>query len=386
MPQITDNNMSFATNRVRPGRVALVLSAPVLRRLTGGLRQLVGPGRDFGLVDPDRDPARLVEAVLAMQPVGIVMEFREELTEALSSLGFPVVVVLADMLMEGIGCVNVDDYAVGRLAADYLWDKGLRQFGFHGLESAHAPERRTGFIEAVEERGGQVAVLESTGRVGRRPSAARELSDWLASLPRPVGIFAAHDPLAREVVDGCARIGLQVPAEVAVLSASNDQHTCELVHPGISSVEIPWEQVGLQAGRLLERMLAGAPAGEPLVIAPAGIHTRGSTDFYRVSDPRIQRAVAFMRDHLGEAIGIDAVVRAAGMDRRALERLFRAQLDRSPKQVLTGMRLDRARELLEQSDLRIGEIAAACGFTASEQLAAAFRSRFGRTPRAWRML
>lgn len=368
-----------------PGRVALVVSRPVLRRLTGGLRRLVGPERDFAAIDPDRDPAAVVEEVLAMQPAGILMEFREELTEALSSLGRPVVVVLADMLMEGIGCVNVDDQAVGRMAGDYLWRKGLRNFGFYGFASVHAPGRETGFLEVLAEKGLRARVCAAAEQERARRASGR-LDGWLAKLPRPAGIFAAHDPLGREVLEACRRLGLQVPAEVAVLSASNDQYTCELVHPGISSVEIPWERVGFEAGRLLEHMLAGESPAEPVVVAPTGIRTRGSTDFYAVSDERIQRAVAFMRDHLREPIGIDAVVRAAGMDRRALERLFRARLNRSPKQVLTDMRTDRARELLEQSGLRIGEIATACGFTAGEQLAAAFRARFGRTPRQWRKL
>jgi LacI family transcriptional regulator len=208
----------------------------------------------------------------------------------------------------------------------------------------------------------------------------------MAGLSLPVGVFAGHDPLGRDLLESCQRLGLRVPEDVAVLSASNDQYTCELVYPGISSVEIPWQRLGLEAGRLLERLIAGEPAPEPLLIAPSGIRTRQSTDYYRVSDPRIQRAVGFMQAHLAEPVDIPAVARAAGVDRRSLERLFRAQLKRSPKQILTGMRVERARELLEQGDARIGEIAEQCGFTRSEQLAAAFRRRFGKTPRDWRRL
>jgi LacI family transcriptional regulator len=377
IPQITDKNMSFATNG---GRVAVIVSGQTLERLTGGLAQLVGPGRDFWAIDIREDSARILRQLREWQPAGVIMEFREELTELVSGMGYPTVVVLADMLMEGIGCVNVDDYRIGQLAADYLREKGLRNFGFYGLELLHAPERRTGFLDTLE----QVSVLEVGEQRDRHTVAQRRLADWLVALPKPAGIFAAHDPLAREVLEACVRLGLQVPAQVAVLSASNDPFTCELVYPGISSVEIPWDQVGLQAGRLLERLLAGERPGEPVVVAPAGIRTRGSTDFYRVSDERIQKAIEFMRAQLGEEIGIEAVVRAAGMDRRALERLFRAQLNRSPKQILTDMRTDRARELLEQSDLRIGEIAGQCGFGPGEKLAAAFRKRFGKTPREWR--
>ena len=377
--------MRFATKDRALGRVALILTGQTLQRLTGGLRQVVGPGRDFVAMDIGQEPARIIEQILAMQPAGIIMEFREELTVMVSSLGRPVVVVMADMLVEGMGCVNVDDTAIGRMAADYLWEKGLRSFGFYGFESLHAPGRRTGFLERLGERRSAMASHEIRSGQGLQTDAQhRQLDAWLGRLARPVGIFAAHDPLAREVLESCHRLGLDVPGEVAILSASNDQFTCELAWPGISSVEIPWERIGLEAARLLQRMLDGEAPGEPCIVGPTGIHARGSTDFYRVSDKRLQQAVDFMRRHLHADIGMGAVADAVGMDRRAMERLFRAQLHRSPKQVLTGMRTEQAREQLEQGDLRIGEIAEACGFGASERLALAFRKRYGKTPREWR--
>lgn len=91
-----------------------------------------------------------------------------------------------------------------------------------------------------------------------------------------------------------------------------------------------------------------------------------------------------MRRNLGSGMGVGPVVRHLGMDRRALERLFRARINRSPGEVLADMRTERARELLEQGSLRIGEIAEACGFGTSERLAAAFKRRHGLTPRGWR--
>lgn len=374
--------MEFATIEGGSGRIALILTPPTLRRLTPGLRPQVGPGRDFGWIDIGQGAARIVEALREMGPAGIIMEFREELTEQVSSLGFPVVVVLADMLLEGMGCVNVDDEAIGEMAADYLRRKGLRSLAYCGMESEHAPGRKSGFLGALEDgRGG--AVHEVVAGEGGRSRRVR-LERWLGELPRPAGIFAAHDPLAREILEACGRLGLGVPAEVALLSASNDPFTCELVYPGISSVEIPWGRVGLEAGRLIGKMLAGEEPGEPAIIRPVGINTRGSTDFYRVSDRRIQEAVAYMRRNLGSGMGVGPVVRHLGMDRRALERLFRARINRSPGEVLADMRTERARELLEQGSLRIGEIAEVCGFGTSERLAAAFKRRHGLTPRSWR--
>lgn len=377
--------MSFATGlpQPQPARIALVLSAVNLRRLTGGLRTLVGTQLDFGAVESQQPTAQVIEQLVAMNPAGIIMEFREELTEALANMGKPAVTVLADMLMEGSGCVNVDDFAVGRMAADYLWEKGLRNFAFYGFASEHAPGRKLGFAERLEGRGVVPSELEMPQ--GARPAKRlARVEKWLLELARPVGVFVAQDPLAREVVECGARLGLAIPAEVSVLSASNDQFTCELVYPGISSVEIPWREIGLAAARMLTGMFNGCVPAEPTLIAPTGIRTRGSTDFFRVADPSVQAAIAYLREHLEEDLGIDAVARHLVIDRRALERRFRSQLNRSPKQVLIKMRTERAREMLEQSAFRIGEIASGCGFGSSERLAAAFREHFGCTPREWR--
>ncbi|MFO7726068.1 MAG: substrate-binding domain-containing protein, partial [Oceanipulchritudo sp.] len=287
--------MEFATSGRGRGRIALILTPSTLRRLTPGLRPQVGPGRDFGWVDIGQRPARIVEDLHEMGPAGIIMEFREELTEQVSSLGFPVVVVLAEMLLEGMGSVNVDDEAIGEMAADYLRRKGLRSFAYCGMESQHAPGRKSGFLSALE--GGEPKVHEVVAGEGGRSRRAR-LERWLGALPRPAGVFAAHDPLAREILEACGRLRLAVPSEVALLSAGNDPYTCELVYPGISSVEIPWERVSLEAGRLVGGMLAGEGPGEPAIVRPVGIHTRGSTDFYRVGYEWVEEVVVYMLRNL----------------------------------------------------------------------------------------
>lgn len=377
--------MEITTNGNDSGRVVLLVSELTLSRLAGGLGEWVGPRRDYDWVEVGRPVAEVVEQLLAEQPAGVIMEFREELTEAVGSLGFPVVVVLADMVMDGLGGVNVDDEEVGRLAARYLADKRLGSLGYYGWESLHAPERRNGFVQAALENGGVEWLVCEVGEAIEEGERRAILDDFLDRLGKPAGLFAAHEPLSREVMASCRRLGLAVPEDVAVLSASSDPFTCELIYPGISSVEIPWQRLAWEAARMLERMMGGGGIPEPVLLGPEGIRTRGSTDFVRVSDERLRRAVRIMMDRLGEeALGVAEVARAVGMDRRMLERGFRGQLGSSPKAWLTRRRLDRARELLEQTDLRNGEVAERCGFGSAEKLGHAFRRWRGCSPREWR--
>lgn len=377
--------MAFATNHRPEGRVALLVSKQTLDRITPGLVPFVGPERGYDDIVQGEAAPRILERLRELDPVGVIMEFDPEVTELVASLGRPVVLVMADMLMDGVGSVNVDDYAVGKLAAQDLKEKGFNRFLYFGREIPHAPERQHGFVETLGAGGHEVTLLEVADALRERAQAGGRLEKLLLRPGGPTGVFAGHDPFARVALEAARRLGLKVPAEVGILSASNDPATCELVYPGISSVEIPWEEVGRAAGSMLEGMLSGRQGPFEALIAPKGIRTRQSTDDYRVSDERVQRALGFMEVHFQEDDwSIASLVQALGLDRRALERLFRQHLKRSPKAVLTEMRLRRARELMEQERYRIGEVAERSGFGTSGKLAQAFGKRFGCSPREWR--
>jgi transcriptional regulator GlxA family with amidase domain len=73
----------------------------------------------------------------------------------------------------------------------------------------------------------------------------------------------------------------------------------------------------------------------------------------------------------------------AGINRRALERGFRRFLGVSPGQYMTEVKLDHARKLLSQTDLRMWEIAEACQMT-QDHFSYLFRTTTGQTPSAYR--
>lgn len=357
------------------------MEEPLLRALAPSLAAFVSPGHDFLHLSPRLPAETIFSRIRQERPCGILMQFSPELTEWIAGLPYPTVVLMADMLLEGIGCVSVDHEAVGAMAARYLLDKGIRHFAYCGFALPHAEGRREGFAGALPAEALSVREIPP----GLSADARRDrLESWLRRLPNPVGLFAAHDPLGREVLDACKRLDLRAPADVAVLSGSEDPVNCTLGFPPLSSIELPWPALAGEALGLLSRIRAAGAVPEPVLLRPRGIRSRQSTDFIRVADEQLREAVAWMRLHQHEEIDVAAVARAVGMDRRALERRFRARLNRSPKQVLTDLRCERAREMLEAGRLRIGEIAEACGFGTSEKLAAAFKQRHGVTPRRWR--
>lgn len=100
-----------------------------------------------------------------------------------------------------------------------------------------------------------------------------------------------------------------------------------------------------------------------------------------VRQPKLLRTIEAMYDHVEEPLGLEALAAMGGMSRRQLERLFRTCLNKTPSGFYLALRLDRARQLLEQTDMRVVDVSLACGFASAPYFSRAYRARFGCTPR-----
>lgn len=100
--------------------------------------------------------------------------------------------------------------------------------------------------------------------------------------------------------------------------------------------------------------------------------------------PKLKEAVALMESNIEEPLATDDIAQLVGLSRRQLERLFKQHLDSLPSRYYTELRLNRARQLLQQSSQSILQVGLGCGFSSSGHFASAYRARFGVTPREQR--
>ena len=101
---------------------------------------------------------------------------------------------------------------------------------------------------------------------------------------------------------------------------------------------------------------------------------------YRVANARVLRVLALMEEHIETPLSREALATAAGVTLRQLERLYARHLRESLAQHYLGIRLERAKKLLQQTSLSIVEVAIACGFVASGHFSRVYRLRFGHSP------
>ena len=102
---------------------------------------------------------------------------------------------------------------------------------------------------------------------------------------------------------------------------------------------------------------------------------------YRVHNPRLIQMIRLMQDHIEDPLAPDDLARMTGVTRRQLERLFAAHLSDTPIRFYSGLRLERARILLQQSGMGIAAISTACGFESPSHFSRSYRGLFGRSPK-----
>lgn len=371
-------------------RIAVVVSDVFLRRLTPALFPFVRSGRDYWIIDISRPVGELRRLIREVRPAGVLTEELPGKTAAILDLGLPTVVADSDEARKGAISIDVDDWEIGRKAAAFLLESGFREFAFLGNRSTYSRQRGEGFIGALRRRGYECHRHVDSEKKGSSymeyyRGQAPLLKKWLRSLPRPVGIFAAHDPLGRLVCEVATECGISVPADVAVLAANNDELLCNLSYPPLSSIVIPWPRIGRMAAELLDGLISdGSNAGKVFRVEPGDVVSRESSDYTAVGDPLLRRALEMMRERFWEPVTIQQICRALNVNRRTLELRFRAELQLSPRQELERLRVGKARELLMQTDYKMDWIAQRCGFRDAMRFSVVFRKTTGQSPSAYR--
>lgn len=287
-----------------------------------------------------------------------------------------------------IPCVNVssrqaslpipsvygDNYKIGELAAEHLLGIGLRRFAFVGLGDVYLSQMRfAGFASTLEKAGHSPAILRD--------------SNWneiLNSIPRPYGLFAATDNMAANVMEHCEALGLRIPEDVAIIGCDNDHVVNIAARVPLSSIDPNGRQIGYLAARTLEALMNGESVPHVTLVPPIGVETRRSTDMLALEDEELAAAVRYIREHCSQPIRIDHICDQIRISRRTLELRFRRQFNRTVHDEILRVRIERAKQLLVQTDMTVEDVCARSGFRYRNRFNAAFKAHVGQQPLEYR--
>jgi LacI family transcriptional regulator len=324
----------------------------------------------------------------------IVRSHKANACAFLRSLGKPCVELLGDGT-EYRPDVGVDERLVGQLAADHFHERGIRNFAYFSADRAWwSIAREQSFRTALRDSYDATCTswFLPAKRFVRFPLSTipQELSDtigaWLRGLPKPVGLFTSIDLHAMLLLGVCRDLGIRVPDEVALLGAGNDALVCSLLSPKLSSVALNSRLVGYRSAVLLDNMMRDPSYQvEPLTVPPTHVVVRQSTDMVAIDDPSVSVAISYIRENHFLPIGVNDIAEHLGVSRRTLERRFRQWMPHSPEAELIKVRLERARELLRDTNLSVAQIGERVGFHSPEYFSNTFRRKQGLTPNRYRM-
>jgi LacI family transcriptional regulator len=345
-------------------------------------------------------PGGLAQALPRMdkwQGTGIIARIETpELAEAILATKVPVIALdlTREQLLPGNPlstvcevCPNSEKAAA--MAAEHLIERSVRQFAFVG--SPHDPfwstRREAGFRDRLVAEGLTCHIYPVPSKREWLEWAHEQavMSDWLRSLPLPVGLLACDDERGRQVLEACRVAGLRVPDDVAVVGVDNDELLCDLSDPTLSSVVLDTPRAGFEAAELLDGLMAGRMTGTHRIhVEPLYVLSRRSTDTTAVGDPYVASAIRFIRDFSNRPITVTDVVAHVGTSRRNLELRFEKALGWAIHEELQRTRLGRVKRLLVETELDVHDVAAAVGFSSSSYLNRIFHRRFGMSPTAFR--
>lgn len=126
--------------------------------------------------------------------------------------------------------------------------------------------------------------------------------------------------------------------------------------------------------RQFSRQAGAAPTAE----------TSGGRNVRSLQKWRLKRVFQYVDENLAAKITLQDLATVAGLSRMHFAAQFRAAMDMRPHEYLLKRRIERAQELLKQTDVPLVEIALTVGFQTQAHFTTVFKRFAGDTPYQWR--
>src|SRR5262245_56358688 len=235
-------------------------------------------------------------------------------------------------------------------------------------------------------------VLGMTLRAGSMKIGSRR-SD-LRRITFDAGLMGLCPPQMEQWIGTCDMTHIMMTISDAALMAASDSRGSridlrsepELVDPRLRALATAVNverTAGFPSGRLfldsIEQALARAlVVGYAVRNYSVRVHRGG------LSPAKLRKIEELMQEKMEEDLSLEEMARAVGLSAGHLSQVFRNATGLTPHQCLLRFRVQRAKELLRSAEMRVLDVAIACGFKTQQHFARVFRQMCGASPTEYR--
>lgn len=247
----------------------------------------VASSRQFGVLlcnsygQEDKERGHL-EMLLDKQVDGVILlsgyRVRERSGPALPLHGVPTVYLFQYTNSVNVPCILPDDLMGARVGTEHLIDLGRRRIGFINgpprYEATH--DRLAGYQAALTEAGLPFRPeLVRTAETWHEDQGYAQTADLLRTSPPPDALLCASDHLAAGALDALHTNGIEIPGDLSLVGFDDRPFSGHL-RPPLTSVALPFYEMGRTAGRFILDAIDGEPQEHGILCVPCTLVVRES--------------------------------------------------------------------------------------------------------------
>jgi LacI family transcriptional regulator len=354
--------------------------SPSREKVAGALRYAESSPWDVQLVEINLRPAEIRNAISHWKPLGCIVErgLSKAKTPERLFAGIPVVYIDQNSSNEKQGqwCILHDSKASVRMAFKELTRGKPVSYAFvrDARSLAWNREREQEFLRLAADKVHFVL------------NESLSLSEKIKELPKPCGLLAATDQLARKVVDAARKEGVSIPEELRIAGINNDTFLCEHLNPTLTSVHPDFEGCGYLAMSILHRIVSGSAAkARTIMFGPKELVRRTSTRILSSHGGGVARALDYIESNFSSPyLDSDHVAAAMGCSRRLADMRFRKATGRTIRDEIRRRRIEQAKTLLADHTRDLSAVPSLCGCLSQTTFMRFFKSMTGMTMSEYR--
>lgn len=266
------------------GLVTEIVTAPfAVDVIKGAQDRAMADGKFLLISSTESDAASetaVIERLLEQRVEGLIYATTWHRGVTVPEIAKEVPTVLVNCFdIEGrLPAVVPDERTGGYRATARLLSAGHRRIGFINLDPGipAAIGRREGYLAALHDAGiDPDEALEAAGDATADSGfdAAGALLDLRVP---PTAIFCANDRMAMGAYDAIKERGLRIPHDVAVIGFDNQELIASYLRPSLTTVALPFEQMGATGVALLAAITAGESTDTKIVTVDCPLLERSS--------------------------------------------------------------------------------------------------------------